>query len=122
LEPATPHGYAAIVEVHGEHDLGNAHVLEDELAHIFGSVLVDLSACSFLDSTVIGILVRDQHTRRAESHFLELLLPEENTTLARVFEITHLDGLLTIHTDTARAGRPGRTHINGVLLTEDLHE
>ena len=45
-------------------------------------------------------------TRRADGHFLELLVPRENTTLMRVFTITHLDDFLTIHTHRDGAGRP----------------
>jgi anti-anti-sigma factor len=75
-------------------------------------VLVDLSECDFIDSTVISVLIRDYRERAREGHDLELLVPLENTTIARTLEIAGMRDLFVIH-----SSRPpvlpelhGRTH------------
>ena len=53
---------------------------------------------------MITVLIRDQQTRQREGHVLELLAPASNVAIARTLAITHLQGLLTVHTDRAAAG------------------
>jgi anti-anti-sigma factor len=89
--------YAAVVSLRGEHDLASQDAIAGALDPIYGNVLVDLSECAFIDSTVIGVLLsRADHLRR-EGHRLELVAPPENATVFRVLEIVGVGGLLTIH-------------------------
>jgi anti-anti-sigma factor len=90
-------GYTAIVSLCGEHDLASAVDIQETLGSIWGNVLVDLTACEFIDSTVIGVLVRDYQLRHREGQRLELLVPAENTTISRTLEITGMRDALTIH-------------------------
>jgi anti-anti-sigma regulatory factor len=52
----------AIVFLYGEHDYGSRAMLETELAPLGGTVVVDLSWCAFLDSSIISIILA-KHTQ-----------------------------------------------------------
>lgn len=91
------HGYAAVLRLCGEHDLATAGEIQEALDSIWGNLLVDLSECAFIDSTVISVLIRDYRTRVREGHDLELLAPLENVTITRILEIAGLRDALVIH-------------------------
>jgi anti-anti-sigma factor len=98
LDRAATSGYTAIVRLCGEHDLATAVDVQDKLDSIWGNVLVDLSECDFIDSTVISVLIRDSRARAREGHDLELLTPLENETITRTLEVAGLRDALVIHT------------------------
>jgi anti-sigma B factor antagonist len=88
-----------LVAVGGELDMKAAPELRGTIDRAFdGSVsllVVDLTETTFIDSTAIGVLVA-VHKRLTESGgSLELACTEPN--LLRVFELTALDRLLSIH-------------------------
>jgi anti-sigma B factor antagonist len=60
-------GAARIVELHGEHDLSTADAVADALRRVDGApaqVVVDLTAATFIDSSVLGALARaGEHAR-----------------------------------------------------------
>ncbi|HVM17049.1 MAG TPA: STAS domain-containing protein [Gaiellaceae bacterium] len=78
----------------GELDLHDAPTLERELraAEAAGArrALVDLSAVSFADSTILGVLVG------AAQRFEELVLAVSDVRVLRVLEITGLDRKLRV--------------------------
>jgi anti-anti-sigma factor len=94
---ATAPGYAAIVKVSGEHDIATIPRLRETLELIRGNVLVDLSGCTFLDSSVIHAFVDDARERRREWQSLELIVPAANATVARTLRISGLSELLVVH-------------------------
>lgn len=51
-------GGATVISVAGELDLSTAPQLEEHLRGAGASVVVDLSACEFIDSTGIALIVR----------------------------------------------------------------
>ena len=75
VQPARAPQYAAIVSLRGEHDLATAPVIRDALSAVFGDVLVDLSECTFVDSTVIGALIAASQDLQREGHTLALVVP-----------------------------------------------
>lgn len=89
----------AVVSVHGEHDLSTAReltqALEQAVAH--SNVVGDLSACSFMDSSVINALVKTARSVHARGEQLVLVIPSESRQVARVAEMTHLAEILPIH-------------------------
>jgi anti-sigma B factor antagonist len=103
----------AVVWLIGEQDLrGKQRLIEAlETAGVRPCVLVDLSACTFIDSTVIGALFL-AHSQLVEAggRRLELVIPPEATTVRRVAEITLLGSLLTIH----------RSHAKGLASLQDV--
>jgi anti-anti-sigma regulatory factor len=59
FQPADIPGYAAVLVLCGAHDMATADQIGAALAAVDGNVLIDLSECEFIDSSVIGVL----HTR-----------------------------------------------------------
>jgi anti-anti-sigma factor len=95
--PETVPGLAAIVRLYGEHDVSTSSHVREALGPIYGDVLVDLSACEFIDSSVISVLLVIHQIRRREGHRLELLVPRTNSTIARTIQVAGLENLLTVH-------------------------
>jgi anti-sigma B factor antagonist len=88
---------SAVLEISGELDMHNAdevnHVLDrlDERG-ISDHLVVDLTGCSFIDSIGLSVLIGAQHRARSP-----LNLVVTNESLRRVFSITGLTGLFTLH-------------------------
>jgi len=83
----------------GEHDIGTAPAVGDALerAVAHSSVLVDLSDCGFIDSTVIGLLIRcaQEVERRAER--FALVIPPGQPVVARIAGLARLSDFLAVH-------------------------
>jgi anti-anti-sigma factor len=95
----------AVVQLHGEHDLGTEpalmQALGDAAAH--SNVLVDMSACDFIDSTVIAALLRVAHTVTERGERFALYVPATQRQITRIAQMTHLAELLPIHTSRSAA-------------------
>jgi anti-anti-sigma factor len=105
VDPVSTGGYAAIVELHGEHDLGTAEAVRVALAPLFGGLLVDLTNCTFIDSTIVTILVRKAQALAQDGHRLELDAPRAGSPVARTLELISLDAILPTRQLAARAPR-----------------
>ncbi len=90
----------AVVDVRGEHDLSTvpalSAVLEQAAAH--SHVIVDLSECTFIDSTVIAALLATAHAVKARDERFVLVIPSEQRRIARVAEMTGLPALVDVRT------------------------
>jgi anti-anti-sigma factor len=95
--PARTPGFAAIVWLRGEHDLDSSVAIREALDAIDGDILIDLSECGFLDSSVIGTLLRRFQERTRRGQRLELIVPPANRIIARTIEIASLRDLMTVH-------------------------
>jgi anti-anti-sigma regulatory factor len=93
---ATRDGAPTVVRLCGEHDLATVADLHRALGSVEGSVLVDLTDCAFIDSTVIRALIIEAHTRELDGSTLELLVPPENTTIMRTLTVAGVGGLLAV--------------------------
>ena len=89
--------YAAVIDLCGEHDLATVEAVTDALSPFYGDVLVDLSSCDFMDSTVIGVLIRKAQELEREGHRLELVVPRTRANVLRVFATIRMGDLITIH-------------------------
>jgi len=82
----------ALVSVIGEHDLSTTpeltRALDEAAAH--SNVLVDLSDCSFIDSSVIQALVKTALALEARGEQLALVIPPGQRMVARVAQMTRL--------------------------------
>jgi anti-anti-sigma factor len=96
LKPDDAPTFAAAVRLCGEHDLATGPDIREALKPIHGDVLVDLSACEFIDSTVIGVLLADANARKAQGHRLELLVPADNRNIHRTLHVSGVAKLLAI--------------------------
>jgi anti-sigma B factor antagonist len=92
-------GGVFVVAPAGEVDAFTAPKLRTELHQLLeGSaerVVVDLTAVTFLDSSALGVLVGA--LRRLRERDGELHLVQPRPTVQRIFEITALDGVFTLH-------------------------
>jgi anti-sigma B factor antagonist len=95
----------AVVTLRGEHDLSTegalTQALEEAAAH--SNVLVDLSDCDFVDSTVIAALLRVARMVTERGERLALCIPDAQRQITRIAEMTQLGELLPIHTSRAAA-------------------
>lgn len=97
LSPEHDGAFAAIVSLHGEHDLATAAELSDAISAIDGNVLIDLSDCSFLDSTVIGVLFARNLDLERAGGFLEVVVPRANAGVARTLELVRMRDAIVVH-------------------------
>ena len=110
-------GDLIIIKLEGEVDLYAAPELKD---HVNGAIergknklILDLSEATFIDSTTLGILVSGMKRLRPRGGMLAVLCPDP--TMARIFDITGLNRMLSVHetieealADREQAG-PGTT-------------
>src|SRR5437868_13973060 len=106
-----------VLEVGGEIDVYTAPQLREHLiALVEGGdrqVVVDLSRVEFLDSTGLGVLVGALKRLRGVNGELSLVCAQER--LLKIFRITGLDRVFTIHDSVSTAtspdvgGAPGAT-------------
>lgn len=91
-------GVAAQVVLGGELDIATAPALTkalDELAtRDIRSVVVDLRGLAFIDSSGLRAILRADALARDNGH--ELLLVRGTEAIQRVFELTRMDGRLTM--------------------------
>lgn len=96
---------ALIIEVDGELDLATAPVVALELERVaapVASVVVDLSAVTFLDSSGLNVLVRGQGLL-AERDIAFAIVSPADPAVRRVFEITELVAPLNVTGSRAEA-------------------
>lgn len=93
-----------MVAVEGELDMNTAATLERELEGPLRAgeqpLLIDLSACEFIDSTGIALVVRSWQARGGDGHFALCGVSDQ---VKRVFDITGLEGTIPMHPDRERA-------------------
>jgi anti-anti-sigma factor len=88
---------ASIVTLRGEHDLSSATKLAAALktASVGVDVIVDLSQCTFIDSTVISALLRASNTLHARGGQISLVIPPgRHRAIRSIFEIMILDRMM----------------------------
>jgi anti-sigma B factor antagonist len=96
---------APVVSVLGEVDLATAPAFAQTLLGATedwtGEVIVDLTACSFLDSRGLGALLATRGRLEHSSRRLALVL--SNRSVMRIFQITQFDELFEIYPTLAAA-------------------
>jgi len=90
---------AYVIALSGEVDLYTAPEFKQQLLDVIGKgakdVVVDFSNTTFIDSTTLGVLVGGVKRLRANDGQLSLVCSDRNIT--KIFEITGLDRVFTIH-------------------------
>ena len=101
-----------VVSVTGELDLYSAPQLETELAGLHDknvrTVVVDLTECEFIDSTALALLVKANKRLGAAQARFSIVTADRN--IRKIFEITGLDRVLTIH-QTRAVAMNGALHV-----------
>ncbi len=101
-----------VISLAGEIDLYTAPEFKQQLLEVIGegaSVVVDLTATTFIDSTTLGVLVGGLRRLRTADGRLTIVSSDPNIT--KIFEITGLDRVfdLTETRDEALSGLPDTT-------------
>lgn len=90
----------SVITLTGESDAYVAPRIRSDLATALGSespLLVDLTSATFIDSTIVGILLESLADCEKRERPLLLLLPEDAAPeIHRLFEITGLGALLPL--------------------------
>ena len=88
-----------VIALSGEVDLYTAPEFKQELLDAISNgakeVVVDFSKTTFIDSTTLGVLVGGVKRLRTNEGQLSLVCSDRNIT--KIFEITGLDRVFTIH-------------------------
>jgi anti-sigma B factor antagonist len=91
---------AAVVTLGGDHDVSS----RDAIAEAFGvaatgrDLLVDLSGCTFIDSTIIKLLLRTMRMLEDRDGRLEIVIDSSGTGhVARVAELMGIADVITTH-------------------------
>ncbi len=96
---------ATVLTVRGEVDVYTAPKLREKLVELVAQrrymIVVDLEAVDFLDSTGLGVLVGG--LKRLRSHDGDLSLVCTQHRILKVFEITGLTKVFTIHDSVGAA-------------------
>src|SRR5438270_11981605 len=90
---------AYVISLAGEVDLYTAPEFKQQLLDVISqgarNVVVDFSDTTFIDSTTLGVLVGGVKRLRTNDGQLSLVCSDRNIT--KIFEITGLDRVFTIH-------------------------
>jgi len=93
-----------VLALEGEHDVGTADELRGRLAGAGSDVVVDLSGCAFVDSTIVACLAAAHRARAEGSGALAVVVPPEAAPVVRrALDILHIDSLLAVAPDLATA-------------------
>jgi len=88
-----------VIELGGEVDLYTAPEFKERMVQVIEDgkkhVVVDLSKATFIDSTTLGVLVGGVKRLRPAGGSLTLVCTDPN--ICKIFEITGLDRVFTIH-------------------------
>ncbi len=109
----------ALVGLRGEADLHTAPILRDALDEAIrtgaGTVIVDLTGVTFVDSMMLGVLLGA--ARRIRPRRTEMRIVVDDPHVLRVFELTLLDRVLRLYPSLPLAldgGEPPRRGRDGV--------
>jgi anti-anti-sigma factor len=117
---------ASVVTLRGEHDLDSRPgvMLALAAASEHGDVLVDLSECTFMDSSIISAFLLAAKRLQERDGMLELVIPPDARHLHRILEMTSVQTILPSH-ETWGAGiasiiewRPGVRRAQGDALSD----
>jgi anti-sigma B factor antagonist len=92
-------GWGAVVSLRGEHDLSTDAELGRTLTQALGHarVMVDLTRCEFLDSTIIKTLLAGHRRQLASGGRFELVIPPEARSVDRLARLIRLEELMPVH-------------------------
>ena len=87
---------ACIVTLRGEHDVDSRETVTLALAaaRAYSNILVDLAACTFIDSSIITTLLEAAKRAKQADGALELVVPTEANGVRRTLEIANVQGAL----------------------------
>jgi len=98
-----------VLALTGEHDLYTASDLQTQLQAVLTetpAVVVDLTETTFIDSSIVGVLIDARQTAEQSSKGFSVCLAEDSApTVRRIFEITGLTAALPVLPDRDQASQ-----------------
>ena len=98
---------ARVLTVRGEHDLYTAPPLREGIGELLDEgvpVIVDLTPATFIDSSILGVLLGGLRRARESGGFFSLELGDDaEPTVRRIFEVTGLLSVFPIDASSAEA-------------------
>ena len=96
-------GKGTVLQVEGELDMATAPTLEEALADagFAERLVIDLTACTFIDSSAVRVLVSSARDCEAARGSLALVVTDPG--ILRVLEISGVDTMLPVHDTLAAA-------------------
>ena len=91
---------AAVVTLGGDHDVSSLESIEDafRVAGAGRDLLVDLTACTFIDSTIIKLLLRTMRVLEATGARFELVIdPSPSGHVSRVAQLMGISEVIPTH-------------------------
>ena len=90
----------SVIRLHGEADAYSAPTVRDDVATALGGqapLVIDLTGATFVDSTIVGVMLESmRHCEDEQRPFLLLLPDDAAPEVHRLFELTGLSGLLPV--------------------------
>ncbi len=100
-------GDLLVLEINGEHDIASAPELRSAFESALGEhpgVVADLTPASFIDSTILGVLLGAREQAREHGRGYAVLLGAEGElAVKRIIEVTGLGPILPVHDTLAAA-------------------
>lgn len=88
IREVSPH--LAVIELFGDHDMATEALVDSAISEQLEqgkSVLVDISACSFVDSSLVNVIVRAQSTLNGSSGAAPIAVVCPYPALRKVFDL-----------------------------------
>jgi anti-anti-sigma factor len=101
-----------VITLRGDHDLFTKHRLLEALARArdVPNLIIDLTPCSFLDSSIAGVLLRACHTDRLPHQQAELVGPNGDGHVARVLAVSGIRDEIKVHPSLGHALQSAGEH------------
>jgi anti-sigma B factor antagonist len=113
IEATAVDGGMPVIALSGEHDLSTAPELRARLHDLAeaNAVIIDLDETTFVDSSILGVLVGGlRRARESDVPFGIVLSGDAHPAIRRIFELTGLHDVFPIYPSRAQAqaGLSGR--------------
>jgi anti-sigma B factor antagonist len=107
----------SVVAVHGEHDVYTAPTLREQLSSLLEDgtpVVVDLTPATFVDSSILGVLLGGlRRAREHDSGFALVIGDDSEPTVRRIFEVTGLFPVFPVFSSRDEAVHAARANRSG---------
>lgn len=86
----------SLVTLTGEHDYGSRERIEGALGGIDGHVIVDLTTCELVDTSIVNVFLTKHRELQRSGFTLELIVPPTQVQLSRTFDLLGIRSIVHI--------------------------
>jgi anti-anti-sigma regulatory factor len=99
VETRSVPGGGVIVALVGDHDLSAKTQLLESLAGVgrHARLIIDLSRCTFVDSTIIAVVLAASHSTAPCEQRVSLVLPNDTSYVYRALSVIGMRDLVSVH-------------------------